>query len=112
MKKGSLPDHSPARLDMIGVGRTTTMTAQRATADELDRLRRIDTTCERFEQAWRRGERPVIEDELAAADPDDRPALLTELVQLEWTYRLKQGDSFGQVEYQKRFAGQEAVLER
>ena len=50
---------------------------------------KIDELCDAFEAAWLRGERPTVEDYLARAVPDDRPALLAELLRLDAEYRGK-----------------------
>ena len=47
----------------------------------------VDRTCDRFEAAWRAGERPRIEDYLAELPAGDRPALLRHLVALDADYR-------------------------
>jgi hypothetical protein len=49
--------------------------------------RRVDAACDRFEDAWRLGAPPRIEDYLAAADTADQPALLHELLELELELR-------------------------
>jgi hypothetical protein len=46
--------------------------------------RRIDAMCGQFESAWRSGQRPSLEPLVAAAESDDRPGLLAELVVLEF----------------------------
>lgn len=75
--------------------------------------RRIDAACDRFEQALRRGDRPHIEDALAAVpDAAERRALLRELVVLEADAQLKAGDPPSLHEYLARFPhGREAVLD-
>jgi eukaryotic-like serine/threonine-protein kinase len=82
------------------------MTEQRRD-DEEERLdlpgHRIDAACDRFEDAWRAGQRPRIEDSLAAADEADRPALFGELLGLELELRLSRGDRPDRDEYLDRF---------
>jgi serine/threonine-protein kinase len=56
----------------------------------------------RFEDAWRRGPRPRLEDYLPAAGPD-RPAVLLELVHTDLEYRLKDGEPARVEEYLARF---------
>jgi hypothetical protein len=52
----------------------------------------INATANRFEQAWRTGERPMIEDYLAEAEPALRPALLEELLRVERELRRREGE--------------------
>jgi hypothetical protein len=59
------------------------------------RLRRIDELCDRFEAAWRAGQRPRIEECLRESPQEERAQLLGELLPLELVYRLE--------EYQQRF---------
>ncbi len=40
--------------------------------------RRIDAVCRRFETDWREGRRPPVNDHLADAPEEDRPALRAE----------------------------------
>lgn len=49
----------------------------------VDALRRIDSVCDQFEEAWRSGSRPRIEDYLAAANPAERESLLDALQALQ-----------------------------
>ncbi len=48
--------------------------------DGLALKRAIDALCDRFEEAWARGERPSIESYLASFSPADRPQLFRELL--------------------------------
>ena len=52
-------------------------------APKLSSARRVDAVCDRFEAAWKDGERPRIVDYLATVAAADRPALLRELQALE-----------------------------
>src|SRR5690349_12003302 len=79
---------------------------------ELEQLRRIDHLCEAAEQRWKRGERPAIEDSLGQSSDDDRPPLLSELLQLEWSYRRANGEKVDPAEYRARFAGHSEVVEQ
>jgi serine/threonine protein kinase len=45
--------------------------------------KRVDEACDRFEEAWRVGQRPRIEEYLALAQESDRPELLRRLLELE-----------------------------
>jgi serine/threonine protein kinase len=57
---------------------------------------------ERFEAAWKRGERPEIDAYLAAED-GDRKALLVELVHMHLELRLKAGEEARVEDYLKRY---------
>jgi hypothetical protein len=68
-------------------------------------LRREDKACDSFEDAWKAGERPRIEDYLAAAAEAELAALFRELLRLELYYRRRNGESPDLEEYQERFPG-------
>jgi len=68
---------------------------------------RVNATCERFESAWRGGQGPRIEDYAGAVDPD-RPALLTELLELELL--RARGDRPQPQEYLARFPRDDAAV--
>src|SRR5260370_12971613 len=74
------------------------------TAEEsLALAQRLDAVCCRFEDAWTVGQRPCLEDYLAATREADRPALLQELIPLDVYYRRGAGDEPQAAEYQARF---------
>ncbi len=52
-------------------------------AEAVKLLKRIDTACDRFEQAWLAGSHPRLEDFVAEAPPGDRPAFLHALSQIQ-----------------------------
>jgi tRNA A-37 threonylcarbamoyl transferase component Bud32 len=62
----------------------------------------LEAAVERFESAWRRGERPAIDGYLPA-DPGRRRALLIELVHADLEYRLKGGEPARVEQYLKRY---------
>src|SRR5262245_57247264 len=64
---------------------------------------RVDGLCDRFEAAWRAGERPRIEDYLAELPAGGRPALLRHLVALDADYRWLRGERPQPQEYCDRF---------
>ncbi len=70
----------------------------------------IDESCDRFEEAWKAGRRPRIEDELAALPPASRPVLLRVLLELELAYRRRGGELPEPGEYHGRFPGQETAI--
>jgi hypothetical protein len=79
-------------------------------ATPFDRLglplaRQVDGICDRVDRAWFAGGRPRIEDELAGAPAEVRPALLWELVRLEVWHRNRKGEAPSPGEYRARFPG-------
>ena len=75
----------------------------RETAHETAKPRtRGEELIERFESAWRRGERPAI-DAFLPADPAERRAVLVELVHAELECRLKAGEPARAEEYVRRY---------
>jgi serine/threonine-protein kinase len=66
-------------------------------------IERIEQACDRFEAAWRAGLRPRIEDALAVADGPARAALLRELLLIDLSYRLRQGERPVLDDYLARF---------
>jgi serine/threonine-protein kinase len=68
-----------------------------------DDLARIDQRADEFEQVWRRGQRPRIEDHLGEASGPFRIALLEELLMIEWQRRLGLGEQPVPEEYADRF---------
>ncbi len=82
--------------------------------DRLDSTRiarEVDEACDRFEAAWRAGERPLIEDFLGGTIDSDRPALLRNLLALELDYRSGLGESPGTTEYERRFPEHESLID-
>jgi len=71
---------------------------------------RIDAVCLRFEQSWKAGQAPRLEQFLEGVAAGEREALLRELLQLEVEYRLGKGERPSAEEYLQRFPGQEAVV--
>jgi WD40 repeat protein/Flp pilus assembly protein TadD/tRNA A-37 threonylcarbamoyl transferase component Bud32 len=70
----------------------------------------IDTVCDRYEEIWRAGKHPRIEDALADLPVASWPALLRELLVLELAYRRKTGERPRPAEYLARFPGQSAAI--
>jgi tetratricopeptide (TPR) repeat protein len=64
---------------------------------------RWDLLCDRFEDGWKEGRRPRIEDFLGDMPEPGRPALLRELLGLEMSYRHAHGERPGPEEYLARF---------
>jgi WD40 repeat protein len=71
----------------------------------LSQALRINEVCNRFELAWRAGQRPRIEDYLGDAAEPERSDLLRELVALEIDYRRQAGQEPALDEYRTRFPG-------
>jgi serine/threonine-protein kinase len=66
--------------------------------------RRLEGVLERFENAWRRGEQPALEDYLKAArDPSEHRALLIELVNEDLEYRINAGEAARVEAYFQRY---------
>ncbi len=63
----------------------------------------VDQACDRFEGAWRAGQRPAIEDFLAAVPPEAHEVLLVELIGLEVRYRRHAGETPQAQDYTARF---------
>ncbi len=65
----------------------------------------VEQACDRFEAAWMAGQRPRIEDALAAAPEPVREELRRELLVLELIHRTRGGDVPTPGEYRDRFPG-------
>jgi serine/threonine-protein kinase len=64
---------------------------------------RIDRSADAFEEVWRQGRRPSIEDHLGDASGRYRLALVRELLLIEWQRRLRLGEHPVPREYAHRF---------
>jgi tetratricopeptide (TPR) repeat protein len=62
----------------------------------------LEQMLERFEAAWKQGERPRIDDYLPPPS-DSRTPVLIELVHTDLEYRLRAGDAVGVEEYWQRY---------
>lgn len=63
----------------------------------------LDAACDRFEQSWKRGERPQIESLIDAVSEAQRVLLLDELVRQEFELRLAANERPTLTEYRRRF---------
>src|SRR5689334_5290235 len=70
----------------------------------------IDAIATLFEQSWRAGQRPRIEDCLLGVEEPRRSLLLEELLRVEREIRAGRGDSPTTEEYQGRFPDDAAVI--
>jgi serine/threonine protein kinase len=73
-------------------------------------LSHIDRICDQFEAAWRRGERPRIEDYLHDVDLPTQRRLLRELLLSEWDCRAAAGEAVRVDEYFLRFAEDKQIV--
>jgi len=79
--------------------------------DPLDALERIADIADRFESAWRKGQRPRIEEFLDAGPDPHRPELLCHLVGIELEIRLQKGERPRREEYMDRFPHDRDLLD-
>jgi tRNA A-37 threonylcarbamoyl transferase component Bud32 len=63
----------------------------------------VDKLCTRFEDAWKNGERPRLEDYRTEVPEAVWPVLFRELLALEVVYRVRRGEQPGLEEYRRRF---------
>jgi serine/threonine protein kinase len=73
-------------------------------------LQRVDAICDRFEDAWKAGQRPRIEAYLEDAPTQERAALLRELLFLELAYRRQSGETLVLEDYVRRFPGHAELI--
>jgi serine/threonine-protein kinase len=66
-------------------------------------LLRREEACDRFEQGWRRGERPDLEDYLFRDSGRDADEQFADLLTIELTYRRRLGEKPIPEEYARRF---------
>jgi serine/threonine protein kinase/ABC-type amino acid transport substrate-binding protein len=71
--------------------------------NDAPQLLRVERACDQFEDVWRAGGRPVLDDLLRDAGEADRPALLEALLPLELHYRRAAGENPAPDEYLRRF---------
>ena len=70
----------------------------------------IDEAAKRFEQAWKKGPRPRIEDFLAKLPEAEWPPLLAELLRVERELRVRAGENPTAEDYVSRFPGRDDVV--
>jgi serine/threonine-protein kinase len=69
----------------------------------LEAARQIDAVCDRFEAAWRAGQRPRAEEFVTDLAAGRAAELLAELIGLELYYRRKAGEAPAEADYRARF---------
>jgi WD40 repeat protein/serine/threonine protein kinase len=72
-------------------------------------VQHLDQVCDRFEAAWKAGQRPRIEDHLDGAPEPARADLVRELIRVEVYYRRVAGEAPQVGDYQERFPALEAA---
>ncbi|MBM4090821.1 MAG: hypothetical protein FJ276_15570 [Planctomycetes bacterium] len=77
---------------------------------EVDRGLRIEAICERYEEAWRSGQRPPIHAGLEEVEPSDRSELVKELLAREVEWRRRQGEQPSAAEYSDLLQGYASVV--
>ena len=70
---------------------------------------RLESVCDRFEDAWRDGDRPSLEEFWEGRV--DGPDLLRELLVIELLYRMRSGERPRADEYRARFPGHDSTIE-
>jgi WD40 repeat protein len=70
----------------------------------------VDKVCDRFEAAWKQGQRPRIEEYLDNLAEPGRSALLHHLVKLDIHYRRRRGEDPTAEDYRHRFPGQGPLI--
>jgi hypothetical protein len=74
-------------------------------------LERIDLICDAFEEAWKQGLRPQIEEYLGTATEPERFKLLEELLKLELDLRRRSNEILSVEEYRRRFPGHAHLID-
>jgi hypothetical protein len=80
--------------------------------DDLHELERIVAIVDQFESAWRRGDRPRIEDVLEAAAPGELGELLQYLLEIELEILRQRGETPSPNDYWARFPQDSAILDQ
>jgi serine/threonine protein kinase len=70
----------------------------------------LEQVCNRFEDAWKAGQRPRLEDFLGDGPEAEREWLVRELLRLEIHYRLQNGECLGPEEYRARLPEHAAAI--
>jgi serine/threonine-protein kinase len=81
------------------------MNDDNAEMDTIEQARLVDRICTEFEEAWRGGRRPRLEDYLPTGTPEATSALLRELIGVDVEYRRHAGEEPRGEDYLTRFPG-------
>jgi serine/threonine protein kinase len=73
--------------------------------------REIDRECDRFEAAWKSGQRPDLEATVQRVSEPLRSALLRQLLLLDCDYRRRAGDAPSTADYRGRFPKHSTLIE-
>ncbi len=71
----------------------------------------VDHVCDAFEQCWKAGETPALEDYLKDVDETTQQMLLPELIGLELDYRQQRNESPAAEEYRRRFSQHRSIVD-
>jgi serine/threonine protein kinase len=74
-------------------------------------LEEIDPLCDRFEQAWRSGQEPRIEDYVVQASERTRPALIRSLLRVEIACRMQKRETILPSDYTPRFPEHASLID-
>ena len=75
-----------------------------------EELERIDRVCDRFEEAWRSGQRPELKAFVEDLDTPVGKVMLRELLKVELPYRAQRGEQPAAEEYQSLFPGHAGLV--
>ena len=73
--------------------------------------REVDNVCDRFENAWRSGNRLRIEDCIIEQHEPKRSLLLRQLLLLEWELRGESDQEFSVSDYYGRFPADQRLVQ-
>jgi serine/threonine protein kinase len=83
-----------------------------AIGKEFERAERVDLLCDAFEDEYRAGRVPLIEDFLSRSGDEERSSLVVELVLLDVNYRERRGEHPAFIDYAERFPDESYSLRR
>lgn len=72
---------------------------------------RLERACDRFEEAWKAGQRPTITNFLTDQDGREQPFMLRELLVLDIAYRRRTGERPAPEDYLRHFPTDAAVID-
>src|SRR5688500_10568405 len=70
----------------------------------------LDRVCDRFEAAWKEGQRPEVEDYIDGVPESERSLLLRELIAVDLHYRRASGETIPLSEYHRRFPADAGMI--